>query len=273
MDLRCKYSPSLGVAVTGSTGFIGSQLLNTFKVADFKAIPVELIEDAAVIIHLAADVSSTRHAMLTNIAIDTFLLEVVNQKHKGLIYASSNNIYPYALDCRINEFPRCNDHYAASKIFGEKIYSEWTKVPTVSVRIADVFGVGQRHGNFFKAIERSIQTEASLQQYGRGLKRRTYIHIQELCESLKFIALHGLEDRQPSRSVNLGYADSASIAEILDMVSELTCLTITNIPLEVEKSQFDVRTMQPSLLNGYTPCWGSFREALSAYVDKIKSKK
>jgi nucleoside-diphosphate-sugar epimerase len=273
MDLRCKHSPKLGVAITGATGFIGSRLVDVFGAGDFEATAFENIGTGAVVVHLAADVSPTREAMLANIAADTYLLEIVNQKHKGLVYASSNNVYPYALDCRINEFTRCNDYYSVSKILCEKLVSEWAKVPSVSVRIADVFGVGQRHGNFFKAIEQSVRMGKPLKQYGQGLKRRTYIHVQELCEMLKFIALNHLPHAQPGLVFNLGYEDSASIAEILGMVSSMTSLEVIKNSLEGDRPWFDVRTMQTSILHPYVPRWGSFCEALAAYVDQIKSEK
>lgn len=266
------YSPKQRVAITGATGFIGSQLVDAFGSNDFESTAFESIGSGAVVVHLAADVSPTREAMLTNIAADSWLLEIVNQKHKGLVYASSNNVYPYALDCRIDELPRCNDYYSASKILGEKLVSEFAKVPAVSIRIADVFGLGQRHGNFFKAIEQAVRMRMPLKQYGQGLKRRTYIHVHELCEMLKFITLHGLKISQPGTVLNLGYSDSSSVKEIINMVAGLSGSLVNEIHLEVDNSGIDVRTMRVSALDGYKPCWGSFREALAAYVDEIQSE-
>lgn len=270
MDLRCKYSSSLGVAVTGSTGFIGSRLIDVFGTDDFTAIPFESIESGAFVVHLAADVSPTRDAMLANVAADTWLLERVNKFHRGLIYASSNNVYPYALDCRIDELQRCNDYYAASKIIGEKIVSDWSKVPTVSVRIADVFGIGQRHGNFFKAIEQALSSGMPLKQYGRGLKRRTYIHVQELAEMLKYIALNSFCSSGRGSALNLGYADSASVSEILDMVAMVSGSEIVQVPIDLDNSDTDIRSMHTSTLYGYKPRWVSFRAALEAYVHEAQ---
>lgn len=270
MDLRCKYSPELGVAITGATGFIGAKLLQSFGTGNFEVATVEEIGSGAVIIHLAADVSPTREGLLANIAADTYLLEMVNKKHRGLIYASSNNVYPYALDCRVNERTLCNDYYATSKIFGEQLISEWSNVPVVLVRIADVFGVGQRHGNLFKAIEQAIRTGMPLKQYGLGLKRRTYIHVEELCSMLKHIAVNNLKNSQQPLFLNLGYEDSSTVKDILEKVSKMTGLNIVTNELEVETSYFDIRTMRISNLHGYKPCWRSFSEALSSYVNQIK---
>jgi len=271
MDLRCKFSPKLGVAITGATGFIGSKLVAAFDVDDFAPRSFESVDAGAIVIHLAADVSPTREALLTNITVDTFVLETVNSKHKGLIYASGNNVYPYALNCRIDELQRFNDYYAASKVFGEKLIAEWASVPAVSVRIADVFGVGQRHGNFFKAIEQAVRTKMPLNQYGKGLKRRTYIHVLELCGMLKFIASNRLEVSQPGDALNLGYCDSASVAEIINEVADLTGASITHTPLEYDASEGDIRTMNVSTLHGYKPHWPGFREALATYVREIRA--
>lgn len=270
MDVRCKYSPKLGVAITGSTGFVGRNLIDAFDSDDFESMPFDSVRSGALVIHLASDVSATRDALLSNLAVDTWLLEIVNRRHRGLVYASTNNVYPHAVDCCVDERLRCGDYYSASKVFGEKLIAEFSLVPTVSLRIADVFGLGQRHGNLFRAIESSIISGAALKLYGNGLKRRSYIHVVELCEIIKFISTQCLDDFRPGLALNIGYSDSATVSEIMEMVSDLSGLPIENLPLEVDVSGCDIRTLKPSFLPSYAPKWGSFREALAVHVDQIR---
>lgn len=45
------------------------------------------------------------------------------------------------------------------------------------LRIGDVFGMNQKHGNFFKNIENSIRNELPLKLYGEGLKVQKFMFI------------------------------------------------------------------------------------------------
>jgi len=269
MNLRCKYSAGYRIAVTGSTGYVGSKFLESFETSDFVETDFTQLPAGSLIVHLAANMNNTGSALSENTLIDTLVLEQVNEKHRGLIYASTNNVYPYALNCRTGDKLRCNDYYSASKVFGEKLFEDLIRVPFVSVRIADVFGVGQKHGNFFKAIEQGIRQKSSLAQYGAGLKRRTYVHITELVQLLKWIATDGFDLASTTRVLNTGYPDSASIAEIVALAAELTGLEVINKHIETDLSAFDVRTMQPTILPGYAPQWSSFKSAFAGYVEEI----
>ncbi|MFJ2483002.1 NAD-dependent epimerase/dehydratase family protein [Pseudomonas sp. NPDC087598] len=269
MNLRCKYSPLFRVAVTGATGYLGLKLLEVFDASDFLDTDFSCVPAGAVIIHLAANMQNSREALAENMLIDTHVLEQVNEKHRGLIFASTNNVYPFALNCKTSDNLRCNDYYSAAKIFAEKLFDDCIKTPFVSIRIADVFGVGQKHGNFFRAIEQSIRTNNSLSLFGAGSKRRSYIHATELVLFLKWIAVEGFDLATAKRALNVGYSDSASILEIVTKVAEHSKLDVTFKSIENDRSHFDIRTMQTSFLSGYTPKWSSFQEALTDYVEEI----
>lgn len=269
MNLRCKYSAGYRIAVTGSTGYVGSKLLKSFEASDFVETDFTQLPAGSLIVHLAANMNNTSSALSENTLIDTLVLEQVNEKHRGLIYASTNNVYSYGLNCRTDDKLRCNDYYSASKVFGEKLFEDLVKAPFVSVRIADVFGVGQKHGNFFKAIEQGIRQKTNIAQYGAGHKRRTYIHITELVQLIKWITTDGFDLAAATRVLNTGYLDSASIAEIVALAAELTGLEVINKHIENDLSTFDVRTMQPTILPGYIPQWNSFESAFTGYVEEI----
>lgn len=271
LDLRCKYSSEYRIAVTGATGYVGRKLLDLFDDTQFIAVEFDSIPLGALVVHLAANVANTRDALIDNVSIDTHVFSAVNEMHRGLIYASSNNVYPSALDCRVTEKLRYNDYYSASKIFAEGFLFDRSTVPFVSLRISDVFGPGQKHGNFFKAIERSVRGQSDLAIYGLGLKRRTHIHVHELAKFIKWIAIDGFSSLPVQTVLNVGYPDSASVAEVIDLATTLTGLQVVDKPVENDQSAFDVRTMQTSFLPGYQPQWGSFREAFADYINEIKS--
>lgn len=272
MDLRCTFSPSLGIMITGSTGFIGQRLVESFDLQDFQVMDIEAVPEGTKLIHLAADVTPSPEAMLSNIACDALLIKLAD-KLESIIYASTNNVYPYALNCQIQDSTRCNDFYSASKITGEKLLSDLTDIPVVVVRFPDVFGLGQRHGNFFKAIENAIQLEKPLVRFGKGLKRRTFIHVDELCRTLKYLSSSSVDRKQFITPINLGYSDSASIVEIIEEVSSQTGLKVEVKEVKNDKSELDIRTLLPSPVPGYRSKWNSFREALTSYVCEVQQHK
>ncbi|WP_291387508.1 MULTISPECIES: NAD(P)-dependent oxidoreductase [Achromobacter] len=274
MDLRCKYSPSLGVAVTGATGYIGNRLVDILGADSFSPTPVEDVAPGTALVHLGAAVANSRDAMLANLAADSWLVELAQGgKFSRIIYASTNNVYPRALECRLDERTRCNDHYAASKVFGERLMAEFSQVPTVSIRIADVFGVGQKHGNFFKAIEQSLASGTPLKKFGLGLKRRTYIHVDDLCALLRYFIAGNSGIGEAHTVFNAGYPDSASVADILEVVSRVAQLPIEEVPMMTDSSALDVRTMQVSLPDDAGLNWSNFEDALTAYVRQIIASK
>ena len=270
MDLRCKYSKTLKIAVTGATGYIGSRLISISGANDFVPCLPDQVESGCALIHLSASLAPTRDALLQNLAADTWLLEQAGDgRFSQIIYASSNNVYPRALDCRPDDTTRCNDYYSASKVFGEQLFAEFSAVPTVCVRIADVFGDGQKHGNFFKAVEQALVASTPLQKFGFGLKRRSYIHVNELCGMLLHLAHEQYGVIGLQTIFNACYADCATVAEIIDQIARTADLPIEQVVLTQDNSGQDIRTMKSVLPLSYGLRWPTFRDALGTYVQQI----
>ena len=273
MNLRNYYSEQRKIAVTGATGFVGRRLLEMLGADTFAPKNLEEVPPGATVVHLASDVTPSREAFVSNLDLDSYLVDIVNRKHSSLIYASSNNVYKKSLDCRIDEASCNGDFYSLSKVFGEQLIKGTLHKPYAILRIGDVFGRGQRHGNFFKAIENALRNREPLKQYGRGLKRRNYIHVDELCSQIRYLALNINELQIKDKVYNVAYLDHASIEEILEAVSRLSGLRIVNHQLENDESCLDLRTMKIDTMETYVPIWRSFREALTAYVAEIRDEK
>ncbi|XQE68479.1 NAD-dependent epimerase/dehydratase family protein [Pseudomonas sp. P3C3] len=273
MDLRCRYSESAKIAVTGSTGYIGSCLIDAWGEGCFAETPFSNVPAGALVLHFAANISQSSVSVAENVMIDMHVLDVANAKHRGVIYLSGNNVYPYMRDCRVTDFVRVMDNYSASKVFGERIFCDLAKVPVVILRVADVFGAGQRHGNFFKAVEAAVLQGSSLRLYGQGLKRRTYIHARELVHFIRWIAQDSFAEMAQRKILNVGYPDALSVKDILDRVSVRASLPVEVKVLEQDNSALDIRTMEVAFPSGYRPLWPTFAEALDAYVDELIEQK
>ena len=272
MNLRCRYSQSARVAVTGATGYVGSCLLDLWG-GDFSEIAFSDIPSGALLLHFAASVSSSPSSLIDNANIDLSVLELANERCRGLIYLSTNNVYPNAFDCRVSDALKGGDYYSVSKILGERLFCDMAKVPVVILRVADVFGAGQRHGNFFKAVEAAVLQGSSLRLYGQGLKRRTYIHARELVRFIRWIAQVSFADMAQRKILNVGYPDALSVKDILDRVSVRASLPVEVKVLEQDNSALDIRTMEVAFPSGYRPLWPNFAEALDAYVDELIEQK
>ncbi|MCO4888770.1 NAD-dependent epimerase/dehydratase family protein [Cupriavidus sp. WGtm5] len=272
-DLRCFYSAADRVAVTGGTGFIGNAFIAQSEPGSFLPCKFEALPPNAIVLHLAAAVQNDRSAAAQNFANDLWVIEEIRTKHAGLIYASTNNVYPFGIDCRIDAATRCNDYYSTSKVIAEKVVRDTVCKPYSIVRIADVFGAGQRHGNLFRAIEKSLVERDALRKYGVGLKRRSYIYAPELVAMLWYVVTSIRNDMPIPDCFNACYEDSASVAEIIDQISMLSGLPVKNVDhAGPEASWRDIRTMVAGPLHGYTYKWPGFRDALADYVNTLATK-
>lgn len=269
--LRLAYDPSAKVAVTGSTGYIGSSLIKSGRLSLQPVNSLHELPSGCVIIHLAAATLATdRQTLLTNINIDSLVLSWAADTGSRVVYASGNNVYGKALDCRIEEIPRVSDYYSASKIFGEMMGHEKLGLDFLALRIGDVFGAGQRHGALFQAIERSISETKPLRQIGEGLKLRSYIYIRELILQIAHAA-DLLRQGLGSGAYNIAHSEPRTVRQLLEELSRLTGLTIEHFGTHPDDSHLDVRTLKTTALPRYTPTY-TMDSALKDYVASVRSK-
>ena len=269
-NLRCFYSKKLNKAITGSTGFIGNSIIATSK-ADFCPVDFVQLPNDVVVIHCASDLSNSRESLLINLDLDSYIIEEVNKRHIGLVYLSSNNVYPLATHCKISEPLTISDYYSASKTLGESMVSGMLKKRYSIIRVADVFGKEQRHGNFFKALEHSIFNNQSIDLIGPGLKLRSYIYIRELANFLLHTARGILAKHEMPVITNLCYEDSMTLKEIAEFVIGQTQGKINHIePSGDNYTSVDVRTMVPGPFIYYKFLWPSFKDALLHYINTLQ---
>jgi len=270
-DLRCTYSDSTKLAVTGSTGFIGKTIIKASNAVDFKATPFLDLPKSCVIIHCAADMSNSKESLSINLENDLALVEDAVFKNNKIIYLSSNNIYSKALNCRVQDLPQMTDYYSGAKIFGEILLTKMPKSNYCSVRVADVFGLGQKHGNFFKSIEHSVRAKQPINLIGLGLKVRSYIHVDELAKFLLFIYKKMLRNSDNPNIINCCYHDSLNLFEIASLVSKYTKLELKLVKNISETQILDFRTIVPGSFLDYDFLYSSFETALKNYIIQIQN--
>lgn len=266
------YCSKSKLIITGFSGYIGSQLTQFLKreVVDEKFIVgaiEDFISEARCVIHLGASVESTLESLKNNLTTDIELLEIINNTKIPLLYASSNNVYPFKSYCDGDDYS-INDCYSASKVFGEQIIEKFIEVPYIFLRIGDVFGLNQKHGNFFKNIENSIKYNQSLNLYGEGLKVRSYVYIEELCRMILFCANN--VEQYSGKRFNLCNKQNTNLKSIIEYISVKTALDIQKFEFDLQKELDDYRTMKFNLPSEYVFEYGTFWMAIDKYIENIK---
>jgi nucleoside-diphosphate-sugar epimerase len=264
---RIVFSPALQTVVTGATGFLGRNVVAVSGQSDWRPLEISDMPVDAVIIHLGANVSGTQESLAENVSLDQKMIDVSRERNARLIYASTNNVYAHALECSPLDRVSPVGPYAIAKCAGEMAINSSLGASADICRFADVFGVGQRHGNFFRAIEAAVADLTELQQVGAGAKRRTYIHVQDAARVLLWLARQRPDaDTGHSRVWNVGYPDSATVAEILRLVADESGLPLRQQHLDDDESWKDMRTMKVARFPERVMQWASFREALADHV-------
>ena len=109
-----------------------------------------------------------------------------------------------------------NNKYGISKYIGEKLVSYILQEKSCIVRIADVYGPNQNHGNLIKGIISNIENKENLKLYGEGKRQRDYIYIDDVIQGLEFIYENNLKG-----VYNLGTGIGTSVKEIINIVLKI----------------------------------------------------
>jgi len=263
MDLRLCWYSELGIGVTGATGYIGKSIS---ACANQKPQLLPAISDLpreAILIHLACNISGPQ-VLTTNFELDRFVIQEAAGRVKGLIYASGNNVYNLGLKKAVSDFGPTLDEYGTSKRVGEALVQSLFPRSWAILRIADVFGAGQRHGNLFRSIENAIKARTPLKLYGIGGKIRSYVHTPDLIACLLHFA-RSLRAQDGTQIIsNVCYAESPSVRDILTMIAERAALDIEHVALDDDRSASDIRSMVPGPFLGFDI--GTFDRAISDYI-------
>ncbi|MBN7777450.1 SDR family oxidoreductase [Nitratireductor aquimarinus] len=272
MRLRLAYDQVANVCLTGSTGYIGSSLATAGHYSFEPITTLDELCSGCTVLHLAAATDGgNRETLLSNLEMDTYLADWAEDNEARVVYASGNCVYANSIDCDVEDCLRPLDYYSASKIFGETLLRERLRERCCILRIGDVFGVGQRHGALFNAIERLIVNREPLVQIGDGLKLRTYIYIEELVRQIAYAAAMISENRG-SGTYNVGHAEALTVRDLLARLSELADLPIDTSRAQADRSNLDVRSMRIAPLPGYTATF-TMDTALQDYVGQLKGRR
>jgi UDP-glucose 4-epimerase len=198
----------------------------------------ELVDDADVIVHLAAAVGvkliveSPVRTIETNVNGTQMILEAACKKKKLVLTASTSEVYgkstniPFREDADLVLGPTTKGRwsYAASKALDEFLalsYWKEKKLPVVIVRLFNTVGPRQtgRYGMVLPNFVKSALESSAITVYGNGKQSRCFCDVRDTIEGL--IRLMDTE-RAVGEVVNLGNTEEITIEDLAHRVKERT---------------------------------------------------
>lgn len=230
----------------------------TIGSADAPALVAELVDEADVVIHLAAAVGvslvveSPVRTIETNLRCTEVVLEHASKKRKPVLVASTSEVYgksqalPFKEDgdLQMGATNVGRWAYACSKAIDEFLaiaYWKERRLPTVVVRLFNTVGPRQtgRYGMVVPRFVGQAIRKEPLTIYGDGTQSRCFCHVFDVSCALLSLAL---TERAYGEVYNVGGDEEVTMEELARRVITLTKSSseVTHIPYdEVFKDGFE----------------------------------
>jgi UDP-glucose 4-epimerase len=251
----------------------------------------ELVDDADVVIHLAAAVGvkliveSPVRTIETNVNGTQRILEAACKKRKLVLTASTSEVYgkntnvPFREDADLVLGPTTKGRwsYAASKALDEFLalsYWKEKKLPVIVVRLFNTVGPRQtgRYGMVLPNFVKQALDNEPICVYGNGKQSRCFCDVRDTVEGL--IRLIGT-DRSIGEVVNVGNTHEISIEDLAKLVKDRTGSSspIEYVPYDraYEPGFEDMMRRVPSVdklhaLTGFRP-----QTSLNEIIDRVSA--
>ena len=234
------------VLVTGSDGFIGSNLIPELKLAGYQLLTLDLcdgdianeetwskVPGVEVVIHLAArtfvpDSWNHSHDFIRCNLLGTVAALNYCQKHHAKLIFLSSYLYgnPDLLPIREDAALKTNNPYSLSKKLAEEaclFYAESLGVPIIILRPFNIYGPGQPPNYLFQSIISYIKNGRTV--IVQDLEpRRDYIYIDDVVQAI----MKSVNLQSSFEIFNIGSGKSHSVADVIDMIQKITK---TNFPV------------------------------------------
>ena len=234
------------ILITGSTGFIGTNLIKKLKI-NFKIIGIsnknkmknnhikkditklstkDIPRDISAIIHLAAitDVNycdlHPEKCFKTNVVGTEKILRVARDIGAKVIFISTSHVYgkPQSNPVKEEHATKPNSMYSVSKIMGEELckkYSELFNMDISIVRIFSAYGPNSpMHLVINKIIKKSTKSEKV--ELGNTFPRRDFIYIDDVVNAIE----NTLFVTKGFKIFNIGTGKSYSISNVCKIIEK-----------------------------------------------------
>lgn len=214
------------ILITGSTGYIGSNLKERFKNEDLflfkRGDSPSCIEEIKpdIIFHSAAEIYKEEEMFESNIVLTNDLLKYSERvKIKGFVYIGSSSEYGRSNKPR-SELDKLNPEtsYEATKGAGT-LLTLASKVPSVIARPFSVYGKNEPLRRFIPLIYNSYKT-GNLLKVGPGV--HDFIYIDDFIEGLNFSMELLLSQKVQKDIINFGTGIQTTNEELVKAFEEVS---------------------------------------------------
>jgi UDP-glucose 4-epimerase len=254
-----------------------------------KHLLAELVDDADVIMHLAAAVGvrliveSPVRTIETNVNGTQLILEAASKKKKLVLLASTSEVYgkntkvPFREDADLVLGPTTKGRwsYAASKALDEFLaiaYWKEKKQPVIVVRFFNTVGPRQtgRYGMVLPNFVKHALKNEPIEVYGDGKQSRCFCDVRDTIEGL--LRLVPLE-RAIGEVINIGNTEEVTIEDLAKMVRQQTDSSspIHYVPYDkaYEPGFEDMMLRVPSIDKLYTLTGFRPQTGLTEIIDRV----
>lgn len=225
-----------------------------------------LVEEADVVIHLAAETHVTRSIFDSLLFFQTDVLgtqTIANAvvkaggKVKRFIHVSSSEVYGNASDEMMTEQHPLNpmSPYASAKCGADRlVFSYWAtyRIPSVIVRPFNNFGQMQHLEKVIPRFITSVLLNEKLTVHGDGKAARDFVHVEDTCRAIDMV-LQAPDGLVHGETFNIASGKHRSIIEIADDVISL---------MRYRKDQIQFIDDRPGQVVRHTGDWSKINQVL-----------
>jgi UDP-glucose 4-epimerase len=199
-----------------------------FVLADIFDLDERPFEEGSVVFHLAAladiipSVKSPERYHNTNVTGTLKVLEAARRSHaQKFVYAASSSCYGLQGRFPINEKYSCTPMYpyALTKYVGEQYVKHWGlvyKIPTVSLRLFNVYGPRHRTSGSYGAVFGTWLAQMAnghpITIVGDGAQSRDFVYVKDVAKAFLAAAEAG------GGVYNVGSGETFTISELADLL-------------------------------------------------------
>lgn len=235
-DLSGGKLKNLKKIINNKNLFFIKKKIETLKNSDLKIDSADYIYHFAGKGDIVPSIDNPESYIKTNVNGTVNILQLArNLKIKKFIYAASSSCYGLTKTRTNEKYPiNCMHPYALSKYLGEQAVIHWSevfKIPYISIRIFNAFGVRQKtSGNYGSVIGVFFKQKLMgkpLTIVGSGRQKRDYLYVTDVANAFYLSA----KSKIINQIFNLGSDNPISINYLAKKVSN-SCIKIPDRPGE-----------------------------------------
>ncbi|MFL0251665.1 NAD-dependent epimerase/dehydratase family protein [Clostridium neuense] len=262
----------MNLLITGSSGFIGSNLINELElikkhfdniyllsnkeIEGYTCIKYENynfnkkifshIKSIDVVIHIGGyipKISSEGNVISlcnSNITSTFDLIESLPNLPSKFIFISTTDIYENSEVIDENSKIKPISLYASSKLYCEEMLKAWAEEKNVCLqilRLGHVYGIGEyKYKKIIPIIINKIIKNEVIQLYSNGMQKRAYINVKDCCR----LILNSLKLEKFVEPINIVSSTSISMIDLIELLFEIS---LKKVPIKRINGSSDLRSI------------------------------